>query len=242
MSHKIIKKDCFRRIVQDVKEIILNPLDEQNIYYIHDQDHFLNGYAMIVGPEDTPYQYGYYFFHFLFPEDYPHSPPKVTYLTNDGYTRFHPNFYRSGKCCLSILNTWKGEEWSSCLTITSILLSLSMVLTNNPLTHEPGIQEKSKEVEIYNEIIEFQNFNHSIKFVIKNKPYYFFSGISNVTIDKEIFLKECKNHFDKNRDKILNYLENKLNILKYELSFNIYNMYSNIIDYPNLYKLIKKLK
>ena len=242
MSCKTIKKECFKRIAEDVKQIILNPLKDQNIHYVHDEDNFLNGYAMIIGPEDTPYQYGYYFFHFLFPEDYPYSPPVVKYLTNDGYTRFHPNFYRSGKCCLSILNTWKGEEWSSCLTITSILLTLSMVLTKNPLIHEPGIEEGSNDVQVYNEIIEFQNFNHSIRFVLKNKPYFFFTCIPNVTIDKEIFMEECKSHFDKNRKKILNYLESKANISKHELSFNIYNMYSNIIDYPNLYKLIKKLK
>ena len=35
---------------------------------------------------------------------------KLTYLTNDGNTRFHPNLYRNGKVCLSVLNTWRGKD------------------------------------------------------------------------------------------------------------------------------------
>ena len=48
----------------------------------------------------------------------------LNYLTNDGKTRFNPNLYRNGKVCISLLNTWKGEQWTSCQTIESILLSL----------------------------------------------------------------------------------------------------------------------
>ena len=83
----------------------------------------LVGYALIIGPKDTPYAYGNFLFKFLFPYDYPHTPPKVTYHTNDGYTRFNPNLYKSGKVCISLLNTWKGEQWTGCQTIKSILLT-----------------------------------------------------------------------------------------------------------------------
>ena len=69
-----------------------------------------------------------------FPTDYPHTPPTVTYYTNDGYTRFNPNLYKNGKVCISILNTWKGEQWTGCQTIRTILLSLCTLLNNNPLT------------------------------------------------------------------------------------------------------------
>ena len=62
----------------------------------------MEGDAIIFGPENTIYQYGVYIFHFKFPSNYPFSPPKVTYHTNDGITRFHPNLYRNGKVCLSL--------------------------------------------------------------------------------------------------------------------------------------------
>ena len=58
-------------------------------------------------------------------------------------TRFNPNFYRNGKVCLSILNTWEGEKWSSCQSIRSILITLQMTMNETPLLNEPGIHEIS---------------------------------------------------------------------------------------------------
>ena len=80
-------------------------------------------------------------FEFNFPTNYPMSPPKLNYLTNDGSTRFHPNLYRNGKVCLSVLNTWRGEGWTSCQTIRSVLLILVTLFHNKPLLNEPGITE-----------------------------------------------------------------------------------------------------
>ena len=80
--------------------------------------------VLIFGPKDTPYENGYYLFKFKFPIDYPYNPPKVVYMTNDGKTRFNPNLYRNGKVCVSILNTWSGDQWTGCQTISSVLLTL----------------------------------------------------------------------------------------------------------------------
>ena len=44
-----VKKETISRIISDVKEITLNPLHEQNIYYHHDEDNILTGYALIIG-------------------------------------------------------------------------------------------------------------------------------------------------------------------------------------------------
>ena len=86
-----ISKETISRLLKDVKQIIKNPLTDNGIYYIHDDTNMMKGYALIIGPEDTPYFGGYYFFMFDFPTDYPFSPPTVTYMTNDGVTRFNPN-------------------------------------------------------------------------------------------------------------------------------------------------------
>ena len=137
-----INKAAIKRIANDVKYIINNEhsLSLENIYYKHDEENILKGYALIIGQKHTPYGYGYYFFEFNFPDNYPFSPPVVRYLTNDGTMRFNPNLYTNGKVCLSILNTWSGESWTSCQTISSVLLTLSIVLCENPLLNEPCVQ------------------------------------------------------------------------------------------------------
>ena len=146
-----------RRLVKDVSNIIKSPLDDQGIYYSHSEDNLLEGHALIFGPEDTIYANGCYFFKFDYPTDYPFTPPKVTYLTNNGTTRFNPNLYRNGKVCISLLNTWKGEQWTSCQTISTILLTLTTLFHNKPLLNEPGITEKHQHFTQYNNIIECDN-------------------------------------------------------------------------------------
>lgn len=58
---KVITRDTINRLLKDVKQIIKNPLTDDGIYYIHDEADMMKGYAMIVGPEDTPYFGGFYF-------------------------------------------------------------------------------------------------------------------------------------------------------------------------------------
>ena len=52
----------FKRLMKDVRSIMKQPLHEHGIYYSHNEDNILKGYALIIGPEDTPYAYGYYLF------------------------------------------------------------------------------------------------------------------------------------------------------------------------------------
>jgi ubiquitin-protein ligase len=76
-----VSKETISRLLKDVKQILKNPLTENGIYYIHDDTDMLKGYALIIGPSDTPYFGGNYFFELNYPADYPHSPPKVKYWT-----------------------------------------------------------------------------------------------------------------------------------------------------------------
>lgn len=164
-----ISKDTARRLIKDIRAITKTPPD--GIFYVHDDSNILAGRAMIIGPPDTPYEGGYYFFKFTFPEDYPHSPPKVTYCTNDGKTRMHPNLYKNGKVCLSLLNTWNGDAWTGCNTITSILLVIRSIMTKEPLSHEPGIDESHRDFYKYQEIVRYKNIQLAMLDVF-NKPYY----------------------------------------------------------------------
>jgi ubiquitin-conjugating enzyme E2 O len=62
--------------------------------------------VLFVGPVDTPYEYAPFFMDFMFPENFPHSPPKAFFHSwTSGHGSVNPNLYEDGKVCLSLLNT-----------------------------------------------------------------------------------------------------------------------------------------
>ena len=237
MDNTVVSKESFKRIVKDVKELIVDPLNEQNIYYSHDTENILKGYAMIIGPEDSCYHNGFFFFEFAFPNNYPWAPPKVIYRTNDGTTRFHPNLYRDGKVCLSLLNTWKGESWSACQSIKSVLLTILSVLNNKPLLHEPGVKSTHEDYKKYNEIITYKSYEYALL-----KQYL---SDNNVF---ELFRQDMKNYIKNNIKNILKELNQKHSNIekKYKQPFALISIklygFKTVIDYTKIIDEINNIK
>tara|TARA_Y100001970_G_scaffold226757_1_gene280463 strand:+ start:1204 stop:1965 length:762 start_codon:yes stop_codon:yes gene_type:complete len=207
----VLTRQAVLRIAKDVKYIINNPI--QNIFYKHDNDNLTIGYALIIGNLNTPYSLGNYLFQFTFPDNYPYEPPKLKFLTNDGSMRFHPNLYINGKVCLSIINTWNGEGWTSCNNINSILLILSSILDNNSLTYEPGIDIQNINVKKYNFLVSYKNIEYTIikiiKFIYTLDENYNYSNINDKIII--LFKNEILQNFFNNYKTIYNNLENLKN-------------------------------
>jgi len=232
MTDTNITNLTIRRLVKDVADLIKSPLIDQGIYYKHSEDNMLIGHALIIGPPDTLYEYGYYFFEFKFSNEYPTKPPTVNFLTNKNNIRFHPNLYRTGKCCLSILNTWSGEQWSSCQTIRSILLSLLLLFNNQPLLNEPGITTKYKDYLTYNNVIEYNSILIAFAYVVQNKI---------VIKNRDLFLDIIDSTYKENLKHIkmkMQQLQNNIN-LRYNIS--LYNNMTGICDYKELFNIIEKL-
>ncbi|KAL2009439.1 hypothetical protein VTN00DRAFT_5246 [Thermoascus crustaceus] len=107
--------------------------------------------ALIVGPPESPYEFGFFEFSIKFPKDYPASPPNVkATTTNGGRCRFNPNIYAGGKVCLSILGTWRGEsgeQWSSAQGLESILISIQSLMSANPYENEPGFENAKSSAD-----------------------------------------------------------------------------------------------
>ena len=164
-----ISKTSITRIIKDIRDLKKNPLIDHGIYYQHDSDDMLTGRALIIGPTDTPYSYGAYFFKIKMPANYPHEPPKFSFYTNDGKTRMHPNLYKNKKVCLDILNTWYGQAWTGCQSLSSVLLTICSILTKNPLEHEPGCGKNHRDYYSYSEIVRYNNIRLSIIDIIKRK-------------------------------------------------------------------------
>ncbi|CAL3966377.1 unnamed protein product [Diplocarpon coronariae] len=111
--------------------------------------------AIIIGPPETPYEFGFFEFSVKFGRDYPGSAPMVNATTtNGGRCRYNPNIYAGGKVCLSILGTWRGErgeEWSSAQGLESILISIQSLMSSNPYENEPGFETANEEADKQNQ-------------------------------------------------------------------------------------------
>lgn len=233
---KVIPKDTLIRLLRDVKTLMKTPLTDNGIFYVHDDVEVLKGYAMIVGPKDTPYFGGYYLFSLNYPTDYPHSPPKVTYHTNGDGIRFNPNLYKCGKVCISLLNTWRGEQWTSCQTISSVLLTLCTLLCKDPLLNEPGINNTHKDFDTYSRIIEYKNIEIAYLHMI-NKDERVFSP------QFDVFYRYMKEYFYKNADAIAENLEKHKNESPQpeKLTTSLYSM-TTILDYKKLHGYFMETK
>ena len=232
----ILNKSSIVRLAKDVKLIIKNPLENHNIFYRHDEENIYKGYALIIGNSDTPYESGYYFFEFNYPENYPFEPPTVIFKTCDGMTRFNPNLYINGKVCLSILNTWNGEGWTSCQTITSILLALCSIFNTNPLINEPGIKMTNFDNDSYNRLLVYKNIEFSIIKQIK----YLNDDSNTILKDFKQFQSIINKKFIENYKIILENL-NKIKYLnKQTVIVNVYNL-NQFIDIDKLVNKLNKL-
>jgi ubiquitin-protein ligase len=212
-------------------------LTENGIYYIHDDTDILKGYALILGPSETPYFAGNYFFEFIYPNDYPHSPPKVTYCTNGNGVRFNPNLYKCGKVCVSLLNTWTGDQWTSCQTISTVLLTLCTLLCKDPLLNEPGVTRNHNEFNNYTKIIEYSNIDVAICDVINKKQGLhlpFFDSFYHIVLENfqkkyNDILKFIDTKIDENKDKVMTLIKG-----------GFYNM-TVTTDYPKLKEKVIKM-
>jgi ubiquitin-protein ligase len=123
---KIIQKE-WKLLQENLPKEIYVKVSEKNINLMR---------AIIIGPENTPYNGGVFIFDIFLPNDYPVAYPKLFFWSYG--SRLNPNLYETGKVCLSLLGTWEGREsceiWNpNSSNILQILLSLlGLVLVSEP--------------------------------------------------------------------------------------------------------------
>ena len=227
-----------KRTLVDLNELSYvkgNPLWDQGIHIYYNTDDVTKIIACLIGPEDTPYEDGFYGFDITIPQEYPFKPPKVSFLTTDGNVRFNPNLYACGKVCLSILGTWSGPPWTSVCTISSVLLSLQSLLQDTPIQNEPGwetIQKDNIKSKTYNQAIEHEKFRIGIIDMIKNTHKYRLEPFKNLMIQ----------HFMRRYPHIKQKILNNINLDSKEIKSHIYSCmrmtgkYKNMLnDVENMY-------
>jgi ubiquitin-conjugating enzyme E2 O len=100
---------------------------------------------LIIGPNETPYEYAPFVIDFHLPSTYPQSPPDAFFHSwTNGNGPVNPNLYEDGKICLSLLGTWhtdeRNESWSPAKsTLLQVLVSImGLVLVKEPYYNEAG--------------------------------------------------------------------------------------------------------
>ena len=99
--------------------------------------------VLFQGPEDTIFEGGFFKAILTFPEDFPQSPPEMKFVSE----MFHPNIYKEGRVCISILhnpgfdqfNSQEriDEKWRPSLGVEQIVISVISML-NDPNCDSPA--------------------------------------------------------------------------------------------------------
>jgi len=224
MTNKRLIKELQRLTVQQNSRDLLD-----NDYLVYFDDYNINKvYTIIKAPYDSVYRHKFIRLNFDIPSNYPHSPPKVTFVNYDS-VRIHPNFYEDGKCCSTILNTWPSdnEKWTSSMGIETILLTFLSFLDNDPYVYEPGDRGDVS----YSNYVLYQTWKTCLlRYLDKQK----------------LFSDYIELYLLKNVDEIFNYLYN----LEYKFPLGFYETkcfnvglykinYQQIIEYiENVYRYI----
>ncbi|XP_014225920.1 ubiquitin-conjugating enzyme E2 J2 [Trichogramma pretiosum] len=84
----------------------------------------LEWHYVITGPENTPYQGGYYHGKLIFPREFPFQPPSIYMITPNG--RFKTNT----RLCLSI-SDFHPDTWNPAWNVSTILIGLLSFMIEN---------------------------------------------------------------------------------------------------------------
>ena len=99
-------------------------------------DNIFNWSAIIIGPEDSPFEGGKFVLQIDFPKTYPFKAPKVKFKTKI----YHPNINSGGGICLDILK----DNWSPALTISKVLISICSLL-DDPNPDDPLVPDIARQ-------------------------------------------------------------------------------------------------
>jgi len=133
---------------KQLAELSKNPMEGFSAGLIDDSDIY-RWEVLIIGPQDTHFEGGFFKAHLIFPKEYPLRPPKMKFITDI----WHPNVEKNGDVCISILHEpgddkWgyekASERWLPVHTVETILMSVISLLAD-PNDESPANVDAAKE-------------------------------------------------------------------------------------------------
>ncbi|XP_055335297.1 ubiquitin-conjugating enzyme E2 J2-like [Paramacrobiotus metropolitanus] len=119
------EKSAVMRLQKDFKRLLQDPVPY--VSACPKPNNLLEWYYVVRGPEQTPYEGGYYLGRLIFPVEYPFKPPSIMILTPNG--RFAPN----QRLCLS-MSDFHPESWNPAWNVGTILCGLVSFMTGSQST------------------------------------------------------------------------------------------------------------
>lgn len=128
-----------------------------------DSNIFTWNIGVMVLNEDSIYHGGFFKAQMRFPEDFPFSPPQFRFTP----AIYHPNVYRDGRLCISILHQSgdpmtdepDAETWSPVQTVESVLISIVSLLEdpniNSPANVDAAVDNR-KNPEQYKQRVKME--------------------------------------------------------------------------------------
>jgi len=144
---------AIKRLQSEYKQYI----NDINTHYSlkTDDKNFLKWEILLIGPSETIFEGGIFKCQLEFTKEYPNKPPNFKFIDN----LFHPNIYKDGKVCMSILHEGVdiygyehiSERWNPSHSVNSILMSLLSILTEPNFDSPANVDASKLWRENYNE-------------------------------------------------------------------------------------------
>ncbi|CCC71811.1 hypothetical protein NCAS_0I01430 [Naumovozyma castellii] len=120
-----------------------------------DSNIFTWNIGVMVLNKDSIYHGGYFQSQMKFPKDFPFSPPQFKFIP----PIYHPNVYRDGKLCISILHQSgdamtsepDNETWSPVQSVESVLISIVSLLEDPNVSSPANVDAAVEYRKNYNE-------------------------------------------------------------------------------------------
>ncbi|KZV87298.1 hypothetical protein EXIGLDRAFT_723837 [Exidia glandulosa HHB12029] len=164
-----------RRVMRELAQLRNDP--PEGIRVVTDEDNVLNIVGIIAGPENTPYEGGYFRVRFSFTNDFPAAPPKCWFATKI----FHPNVSKSGEICVNTLK----KDWKPTYGIAHILVTIKCLLIfPNP---ESALDEEAGKLllEGYEDFCSRARIITSVHATPKTRPPEFDEPVKEKKEEKE---------------------------------------------------------
>jgi len=135
-NSKSVSSTATARLKQDYMRLLRDPVPYCTAAPL--PSNILEWHYVIKGPENSPYEGGYYHGKLVFPFDFPFKPPSILILTPNG--RFKVN----QKLCLSI-SDFHPDTWNPSWSISTILTGLlSFMVESTPTSGSIETSDSAK--------------------------------------------------------------------------------------------------